>query len=70
MLPAKAAEEVNAKSMVGQKEAFGVFRDGIVTTFLHDTLTLKGKYVDLEGVFKVPKEEKKETWLTIMVDDN
>jgi hypothetical protein len=70
MSPAKAAEEAKAKSMDGQKKAFDVFRDGIVATFLHDTLTLKEKYVDPEGVFKVPKEEKKETWLTMMVDDN
>ena len=70
MSPAKAAEEAKAKSMIGQRKAFDIFRDGVVATFLQDTLTLKEKYVDPEGIFKVPVVEKKETWLTLMVDDN
>ena len=33
-------------------------------------MTLKEKYVDPEGIFKVPPVEKKETWLTEMIVDN
>ena len=70
MSPAKAEEEAKAKSMHGQKKVFDIFRDGLVADFMRDTFTLKEKFVDPEGIFKVPHVEKKESWLTDMIDDN
>ena len=70
MSPAKVTEHAKAKSMHGQKKVFNIFRDGLVADFMTATFTLKEKFVDPEGIFKVPHVEKKGTWLAEMIVDN
>ena len=70
MSPAKVTEHPKAKSMHGQKKVFDNVRDGLIADYMSATFTLKEKFVDPEGIFKVPHVEKKDSWLTEMIVDH